>query len=238
MHQDIIRIQKIASKTDLQAPARFAIPAVSIQTPQGKRFIPNPTGRESWVFDSLEEARQAIHQAGFASDFEGQVQASQPANVRVSPSRSLDGNLEKAIPILVERLKDNEPTVVAHSALALGNLQAAQAIMPLCQILGHEDGTVRKHVAESLSKLGGGVIPQIKDAWDKTLTSASSPKTPYIRLTLITTCSQWAQRQRQLPAPLLNIAIDGLNDTNWLVRSQAALAIAYAASSADMPLEY
>lgn len=234
MHQDIIRIQRIASKTDPNAPVRYAIPAVGIQTPQGKRFIPNPTGRESWVFDSLEEARQAIHQAGFASEFEGQVHASQPTNARIAPSRSMDGNLEQAIPILIERLKDNEPTVVAHAALALGSLQATQAITPLCQILGHEDGTVRKHVAEGLAKFGSNVIPQLKDAWDKTLTTTSSPKTPYIRLTLITTCSQWAQRQRQLPAPLLNIAIDGLNDTSWLVRSQAALAIAYAASSSDI----
>ncbi|MEB3286836.1 MAG: HEAT repeat domain-containing protein [Vampirovibrionales bacterium] len=240
MNQDIISIRKIKSKGAGDIAENFAIPAMGIQTPQGRRLIPNPSGFESWVFDTLEEAQNAIHQAGFAAEFEGQVFPSASAtqqinNPRASRAITLStGSLEQSIPLLVKCLSDKEPAVVANAALALGNMQAAEALPALFQHLAHEDGTVRKQIAEAISKFAQAAVPYLQRAWDATQNGPSDSKTPYIRLTLATACTHWAQRNRQLPAPLLLISLNALEDSNWLVKSQAALTLAVAADMAAL----
>src|SRR5687768_6864216 len=52
---------------------RFVVPAVAIRSKDGKaRLIPHPYGRETKVYQSLEQVLAAVHRAGYDAEFDGQ----------------------------------------------------------------------------------------------------------------------------------------------------------------------
>ena len=59
----------------------------------------------------------------------------------------------RAVPILLLRLGDMDPVIVAYAASALGRLRAPEAIGPLTAILSHDHGMVRNFAALALSKM-------------------------------------------------------------------------------------
>jgi hypothetical protein len=209
----------------------FAVSAVALTTTQGKKLIPNPAGTETCVFTTFEEAEEAVRRAGFDYIYEGQkyyiaqVTKVEPPRQTVyqGPASILD-----AIPTLMERLQDREPAAVANAAYALGELGAAQAVKPLMTLLGHEDGSVRKEVAEALAKLGDHAIALLRTAFYEARRSREK-NANHIRLTVVNTYLEMTHSRRELLVEVLPQLVEALSDESWLVRSQAALAIGHSA---------
>lgn len=210
----------------------YAIPAVALSTTQGKRLIPNPAGQETCVFATFEEAEDAVRRAGFDYIFEGQKtytsRTTPVTEIPRAPAFTGPVSILEAIPLLMERLKDREPSVVSHAAYALGELGAAQAVLPLISLLGHEDSSVRKEVAESLAKLGDTSLPHLRTAFSEAQRSKEK-NANHVRLTVVNTYLEMTHSRRELLGEVLPQLVDALSDESWLVRSQAALAIGHSA---------
>ncbi|MGE0199639.1 MAG: HEAT repeat domain-containing protein [Candidatus Melainabacteria bacterium] len=237
----INRVERRDPRTG-ELQVQYVLPAVAIQTPTGKKRVPNPAGREVCVYATLAEAEDAARMAGFDYEFEGQTTSTlgqmPPGAVAITPGT---GNpFRQAMPLLIQRLKDREASVVAHAATALGEVgwhlantpgsetANMDAVMALIAILGHEDGGIRKAVAEALAKQGVPAMQQLAAAWQKARTSPHKDA-PYIRLTVLTAYLEMMTYHPQLTAGLLPEAIAGLQDDSWLVRAQAAQVITRAA---------
>lgn len=227
----IKKIQHLDGENGLRE--QFAVPSMAISTPQGKKLIPNPAGTEASLFDSLGEAEAAIRQAGFDYVFEGRktytLKSTQRTSVQADSASITAGGqvLDDAIPVLISRLHDREPSVVSNAVYALGALRAHAALDALSEILGHDDPTVRKHVAEAMARMGRLALPHLLDAYREAQGSAAK-NAPYIRLTVVQAFLELTHipgASTALLAPCLPHAISALNDDNWLVRGQAALVI-------------
>jgi len=214
----------------------YAVPSVAIDSPQGKILIPNPSGREASLFFTLEEAEGAIRRAGFDYEFEGKTTytLNETAPRRTTTARPGAQPLEAAVPLLIEQLKEREPGVVANAAFALGALRSVPALEPLIELLGHDDPTVRKNVAEALARLGGLAIPNLKQAYEKALAS-SHKNAPYIRLTILNAFLELLEQGGGVAgsAQFLPLAVHALNDDSWLVKSQAALLVGRTAQAVE-----
>jgi hypothetical protein len=220
----------------------FTVPAVAITTGQGRKLIPNPHGTETVAFNSLEEAEEAVRRAGFDYIFEGKKTYTMPppAASGRAPGASLSvvssGTVswQDAVTLLIERLQDREPSVIAHAAFALGELQATQAVRALILHLGHEDSGVRKEVSEALAKLGEPALPHLRAAYTEARTSREK-NASYVRLSVINSYLQLTYTHRELLERVLPQVIDALSDESWLVRSQAALVIGQSAQYFQAP---
>lgn len=218
----IKKIQKRDMNGELQE--YYAVPSVAIATQQGRKLIPNPSGNEANLFDSLEEAEEAIRRAGFDFEFEGKKTyiLSQPSTGQ-SPARISSNPLEQAVPILIRQLRDREAAVVANAAFALGSLKAFAALDELADHLGHDDPTVRKNIAEAMAKLGTGALPKLREAFEKSR-SSTHKSAPYIRLTVMLSFLEMLEMGHGsiLCEQFLPLAVIALEDDSWLVKSQAA----------------
>lgn len=225
-----IHIKKIQKRDAASGEARelYAVPSVSIATPQGRKLIPNPSGNEANLFNSLEEAEEAIRRAGFDYEFEGkktyllgQSSPSPSSTIRYSASP-----MEQAVPLLLTMLQAREPSVIANAAYALGTLKAFGAIDALAEHLGHDDPSVRKTVAEALAKFGIASLPRLHDAYDKACAS-NHKNAPYIRLTIMLCFLEMLDLGLGLSLrdQFLPLAVVALQDESWLVKSQAAMVI-------------
>jgi HEAT repeat protein len=223
-----IPIKKIKKRaTDGQLQVWFAVPSMAIATPQGRVLIPNPSGAEAALFASLEEAEEAIRRAGFDYEFEGkQVYAFNQPTGGLKPAMARAGGnpLEQAVPMLIAHLKDRESSVVANAVYALGSVRAYAALDPLSDILGHDDPTVRKNVAEAMARLGASALPKLTAAYEKARTHTGK-QAPYIRLTVLSAFLEMVEQGNgpALSAQFLPLALSALEDDSWLVKSQAAL---------------
>jgi hypothetical protein len=215
----------------------YAVPSVSIDSPQGKMLIPNPSGREACLFTSLEEAEEAIRRAGFDFEFEGKTTYTMNDTSHKRPSASQAGGaqpLDAAVPILMAQLKEREPSVAANAAFALGALRAGQALETLITILGHDDPVVRKNTAEALARLGAVAIPHLRQAYEKALAS-SHKNAPYIRLTIMNAFLEMLEQGSGVAysTQYLPLAVHALNDDSWLVKAQAALLVGRTAQAIE-----
>lgn len=207
----------------------YAVPSVAIATPQGRKLIPNPSGNEASLFDTLEEAEEAIRRAGFDYEFEGKrtyTMSQGPSQAKTSMRSGGQPPLELAIPILIKHLQDREVSVVANAAYALGTVRAYAALEPLAEILGHDDPSVRKNVAEAMARLGASALPRLRDAFEKAR-SSTHKNAPYIRLTVLNTFLEMLEQGygASVSDQFLPLAVTSLEDESWLVRAQAALLI-------------
>jgi HEAT repeat protein len=233
-----IPIKKIQKRSATgEAETWFAVPAMAISSPQGRLLIPNPAGAEAQLFATLEEAEEAVRRAGFDYEFEGkQVFAFQSGAATKSAAVARPGAapMEQAVPLLIEHLKDRESSVVANAAYALGTLKAGAALEPLSQILGHDDPTVRKNVAEAMARLGPAALTHLSLAFEKARTNPGK-QAPYIRLTVLSAFLEMVE-QGQVGAcsgHYLPLAVIALQDDSWLVRSQAALLVGKTAQALE-----
>lgn len=228
-----VHIKKIQQRDPQLGVLRevYAVPSVAIVTPQGKKLIPNPSGQEATLFDTLEEAQQAVRLAGFDFEYEGKKTYTLNAEEKLAPSAV--HSLEDGIPSLIRRLQDREATVVANAAFALGALRATQALEPLTQCLGHDDPGVRKHVAEALARMGNASLSFLRDAFQLAKTGKDK-NAPYVRLTVMLAYVELAQTQPYLVESFLPQVLEGLEDESWLVRTQAALVVGNAALARQM----
>lgn len=224
-----IPIKKIQKRSASgQAETWFAVPAMAISSPQGRLLIPNPAGAEAQLFATLEEAEEAVRRAGFDYEFEGKqvfaFQSAGGAGKSTAVIRPGTPPLEQAIPLLIEHLKDRESSVVANAAYALGTLRAGAALEPLSQILGHDDPTVRKNVAEAMGRLGPVALTHLSMAFEKARTNPGK-QAPYIRLTVLSAFLEMVEQGQvgTCSGHYLPLAVTALQDDSWLVRSQAAL---------------
>ena len=215
----------------------FAVPSVAIDSPQGKILIPNPSGREAALFASLEEATEAIRRAGFDYEFEGKTTytMNEGAGKRKSASTAASAQpLEASVPLLIEHLKEREPSVAANAAFALGALRAGQALEPLLAILGHDDPVVRKNTAEAIARLGAVAVPHLKQSYEKAL-SSSHKNAPYIRLTIMNSFLEMLEQGSGVAysGHYLPLAVHALSDDSWLVKAQAALLVGRTAQAIE-----
>jgi HEAT repeat protein len=210
----------------------YAVPCMAIVTPDGRRLIPNPSGTEAQVFDSLQEAGEAIRRAGFDYEFEGRTThiLAQPTGPS-SPMTVLTGRpLEDSIPRLIELLSDRESQVVANAAAALGALRAQAALEELSRILGHDDPSVRKSAAEALARLGVPALHTLRESMGRARVITHS-NALYIRLSVLLAYSEMIQQglDSNLMGHFLPQVAECLKDDSWLVRAQAAQVMTQAA---------
>ncbi|MCE3234335.1 MAG: hypothetical protein K0Q50_515 [Vampirovibrio sp.] len=214
----------------------YAVPSVSIATPQGRKLIPNPSGNEANLFNTLAEAEEAIRRAGFDYEFEGKKTylLGQAAAAGQSKARYNASSVDQAVPLLLDMLQAREASVVANAAYALGALKAFGAIDPLAEHLGHDDPSVRKTVAEALAKFGMPALPRLHDAFEQARAS-SHKNAPYIRLTVMLCFLEMLDQGLGLPLrdQFLPLAVTALADESWLVKSQAALVVGRTAQMLD-----
>lgn len=209
----------------------YAVPSVAIATPQGRKLIPNPSGNEASLFPTLEEAEEAIRRSGFDYIYEGKKTYTLREEKKATPAASSQRSLEEAAPILIRHLHDRESSVVANAVYALGAMKAYSALDSLVTILGHDDPTVRKNVAEAMANMGRTALPYLRDAYEEAL-SSTSKNAPYVRLTVVVAFlemipgSPYSFIEQFLP-----LAVQALEDESWLVRSQAALVVGRAAEA-------
>jgi len=200
----------------------FAVPSMAIATPQGRRLIPNPAGTKASLFNTLEEAEEAVRLAGFDFTFEGR-QTSTLASANARNVANVADVWQTALPLLLKHLQDREPNVVAQAAFALGAMRAPQAIKALLPLLGHDDAAVRKQVAEAYARLGPEALNALAQAYNEAR-SQTRPNAPYVRLTVMQACAEMAQGTRvaEAAAGVLTLAVAALDDDSWLVRAQAS----------------
>lgn len=225
----LIHIKKLtrSNTTTGETTEKFALPAVALETPQGKKLIPNPAGKETCLFDSLEEAEQAARLGGFDYEYDGKTTHNYDA-YKKAPKVSTGNPFDDSVPLLIERLGDEKSTVVANAAYALGQIRSEDAIPALCEHLGHDDSNIRKNVAEALANLGFPAIQPLRQKWEEAQHSKSKDA-PYVRLTIMTAFLELINSHREFTGTILPMAVEGLEDENWLVRAQAALVLGNAA---------
>jgi len=226
---NVIQIRKIRS----EGKEHYAVPCMALSTPQGRLLIPNPHGTETRIFNSLEEAGEAVHRAGFDYLFEGET-AHMPVPLHQSrPIPRIGGqvNLADSIPRLTELLKDKEPLVITNAAMALGNLQAVTALDALSACFGHDDSTVRKTAAEAIAKMGSPALPVLREALGKGRVVTHS-NAVYIRTSALMAYVEMLERglHSNLMQQFLPQVMECLNDESWLVRAQAAQVLGLAAN--------
>lgn len=226
---NFVNIRRVDAAENGTANEQFVVPAVSIMTPQGKKLIPNPSGNESMVFGTLEDAETAVRLAGFDYIFEGRKtytvgRHTTSAHAIVHPADPL----RASVLVLIDRLRDREPTVIGNAAFALGELNAGEAIVPLTEILGHDDPSIRKSVAEALAKLGPKALAALRRNWQD-YRQSKQKDAPYARLTIMTAYTTMFQMGYLPVDEVLPQILEGLQDESWLVRAQAALVIGHAA---------
>lgn len=233
----IKKIKKRNAQGELQV--FYAVTAMSISTPQGPILIPNPSGKEASLFESLETAEEAVLRAGFDAEFEGKVTlafSGKSARVSSVSIKSRLSPLEEAVPLLIQQLQDRESSVVAQAVFALGCLKPTQAAEPLLGILGHDDPVVRKNVCEALARLGDMVLTPLGQAYQEAMAS-SAKQAPYIRLTILNTFMEFLE-QNPLAANYsqqwLTLAVQALTDSSWLVRAQAAALVGKTAQALEL----
>ena len=205
----------------------YAVASMAIVTPQGKKLIPNPSGQEALLFETLEEAQQAVRLAGFDYIFEGKKTYTIKPEGPALPVNSSGVSLTDAIPALMHQLNDREPSVVANAAFALGALRATNALEALSECLGHDDPNVRKQVAEAMARMGAASLSWLRDAYEAAKTSKHK-NAPYIRLTVMSAYLELAQVMPGLIDYVLGQVLDGVQDESWLVRAQAAQVVGQA----------
>jgi HEAT repeat protein len=245
-----IQQKKQASPVGGQPIVTYLVKAMAIQRPDGtKTLIPNPSGADVAVFETLEAAEQAIRRAGFDSEFDGQRRVNlHQSNDRLTGTSSHTtvnrGGREQdwmnamraTLPVLLKRLNDRESSVITQSALAVGELhllealpQVSQSVIPLLlKHLGHEDPLLRKAIADTLAKLGLDVLEPLRQAYLQARISTAQ-NASHIRLTVL---SSYAELLRHYPngmAKVLEVALVALEDDHWLVRAQAAQLVAQSA---------
>jgi hypothetical protein len=227
-----IHIKKIRSANQ----DAYAVPCMAISTPEGRLLIPNPNGTEARVFNTLEEAGEAAHRAGFDFQYEGEtkhlpVQGRGPA---MSTSISSARPLEDCQPRLIQLLGDREPSVVSNSAAALGALHATQALEELSKCLGHDDPSVRRNAAEAIAKMGAPALHTLREAMGRGRVMTHS-NALYIRLSVLMAYSEMIDLglDRAAMNHFLPQVVECLDDESWLVRAQAALVLTHAANSLD-----
>ena len=206
----------------------FIVPAMALQSPEGKKLIPNPGGSEMCMFNTLEEAQSAVRRAGFDFIYEGKKTYTMNEGYKPRVNVTDNNALQQAVPLLVERLNDKEPSVLANTAFALGALNDEAAVEPLSSLLGHDDPTVRRNVAEAMAKMGYMSIPTLKRCYETALKSKEK-HAGYTRLTVMQAYLEMTHSHRELLDQVLPQAVEALQDDNWLVRAQAALVVGHSA---------
>src|SRR6478609_7627248 len=226
---NMIQIRKIRS----EGKEHYAVPCMALSTPQGRLLIPNPHGTETRVFNSLEEAGEAVHRAGFDYQFEGEIAHLPPPQHQNRPVSRTGSqvNLADSIPRLTELLKDKEPLVITNAATALGNLQAVTSLDALSACFGHDDSMVRKAAAEAIAKMGSPALAVLREALGKGRVITHS-NAVYIRTSALMAYIEMLERglHSSLMQQFLPQVMDCLNDDSWLVRAQAAQVLSLAAS--------
>ena len=200
----------------------YVVPAVGIRTREGLRLIPHPYGSETTSFDSLEITIEQVHRAGYGAEYEGK-RYPLPARQSISKAKpsfrprhksALMNIIEQAVPVLLEQLNDNTPTVVASAAFAMGELRETAALPGLIHALSNEDATVRKNVTEALAKIGKPALSGVQNAL--------KDKHWLVRHSALAVLIELIHCNLDLLPEILPEAMPLLKDESWLVRSQAA----------------
>lgn len=232
MDEAIIIQKRVRRRADGTTQALFAVTAMALQTPDGRKLIPHPAGQEAAMFTSMEEAEQAIAQAGFDAMFEGRRLPSARRLADTSTRRALSPThepFEALGTLLLKALSDREAAVVANAALALGELGDARAIPALIPHLGDDDPTARKAIAEALGKLGARTLPALEEAYRVATQHPHENNAVHTRLTIVMAYQDMLRSHREALFQVLPPLHTALGDPHWLVRSQAAQAVAQAA---------
>lgn len=242
----VIQIKTQPNPSD-RNQAQFALSALAIQTPDGKRLIPSPAGNEVAMYPSLEAAVEAAHRAGFDAVHDGKAYPASSQEKRDSlpspqsmRSQTLFQLLSQSVTHLTHRLADRETASIAQAITALGRLaplaKTEGTLGSMLQHLGHPDDAVRKALADTLARLDVVVLPQLLAAFEQcqsapATTSPNADGTSLLHahltllqaITLMTTYHPHSANT--LATQTLPYIITALQHDHWLVRTTAAEAV-------------
>jgi HEAT repeat protein len=127
-----------------------------------------------------------------------------------------------AIPLLIERLADENEAVRCAAALGLGELKAEAGIPGLAGRLADQSGWVRDSAGDALARIGVPALPALvaalKDPRDPVRVRAAGAVRKIVPPALA------GLRTNQFPPeywPVLTVLFEALNDLNHLVRHNA-----------------
>jgi HEAT repeats len=205
----------------------FLVPAMAIMHPGGKQLVLNPAGRESRAFNTMEEAVQACYRAGFGAEVDG-IKLYPKSGHKSTPALAtvMQTLQEEVYPLLISALSEREPTALSHAIFALGSLKKPESIPHLCKLLGNEDASVRRQLAETFTKFDSAVLGALIEQY-KQASLRSEPSARLIRLTVLQTFLEMLQRDSHGLEEALPVMLLGLKDENWLVRACAYQVIGY-----------
>ena len=227
---EVISIKKRSGQSGIV----YAITAMGLQGGENKRLIPHPMGLDAAIFETLEQAIQAAHQAGYDAECEGDfyprhIKGSATLNKNQPKNITIDKLLSAALPELKKQLMDKSPGVVASAAMALGEIADDSAITGLINCFAQEDANIRKMAAEALAKIGEPAV--------KSLIKALSDSHWLVKHSACLSVIAITGRMPSLLPELLPAVLPLLKDENWLVRSQAAHVFAEVAKYQKNPIE-
>jgi hypothetical protein len=212
----------------------FAVPVMVLNTPQGTKSIPNPSGQQVATFATLEEAVKAIEQAGFDAEFEGRLLRSghEAYPQRQNPAKAtpfqaavlVEDTLKKAVPLLHKRLGDKEPQVLSAALQAIGQLQPPALLKELLPFLGHDVLEVRQAAVATLARYGPSVLEVVSPLYAKAATEGRGNDKAYrVRLDVMNLyLALLHEREATVLAPVLSQVLHAMEDEQWLVRSAAS----------------
>ena len=143
----------ISKKTQIingQEVEVYIVPALSFQrkdNPNPKK-IPHPLGKDFLIFESIEEAQQAIEHSGFTCTI---PYTNKKPLTKQSHHTSYDNLILDSLINLVE---DISPNVAASAIFALGEIANPQTINLLIQKIGEDNEIIRTNAIDAVVKCG------------------------------------------------------------------------------------
>ena len=138
----------------------YIVPALSFQrkdNPNPKK-IPHPLGKDFLIFESVEEAQQAIEHSGFTC-------AVPHSNKRPVEKQTYHTSYDDLIlDSLAKLAQDISPNVAASAIFALGEIAHPQTIDLLIQKMGEDNEIIRTNATDAVAKCGMAAFDKLLQA--------------------------------------------------------------------------
>lgn len=138
----------------------YIVPALSFQrkdNPNPKK-IPHPLGKDFLIFESVEEAQQAIEHSGFTCAMPHTIK-------RHIEKQTYHTSYDDLILDSLEKLaQDISPNVAASAIFALGEIAHPQTIDLLIQKMGEDNEIIRTNATDAVAKCGMAAFDKLLQA--------------------------------------------------------------------------
>lgn len=148
---NIIHIGKQTKIINGQGIDTYIVPALAFQrkdNPNPKK-IPHPLGKDYIVFDTLEEAKEAVEKSGFSWTIPESI------NQQFIEKKVYHTSYDDVIlDALIQLANDLSPTVAASAIFALGEIGHIKTLDLLIDKIGEDNEIIRTNATDAIVKYG------------------------------------------------------------------------------------